>query len=184
MRWPSLASDQSFQLWDEISSSHDAVPFYVFHMPTIEVTSQFQKEKFSEALVKRGSKNRPLDRETSSQCCALLSKRSDDSGLDSRQLIAAVPLAWVGCSYVVTCFWSTFLTMFKHFVVQFWIDSLFCESFLPSTVYACLCNFWIVSKAYCVQWIWLHICVYMRPRRTLSLATSWTQISWWGGELQ
>ena len=102
MRWPSLASDQSFQLWDEISSSHDAVPFYVFHMPTIEVTSQFQKEKFSEALVKRGSKNRPLDRETSSQCSSSSAApfcqnapTTVDWTLDSHQLIAAEPLACV-----------------------------------------------------------------------------------------
>ena len=164
MRWPSLASDQSFQLWDEISSSHDALLFYVFDMTTVEVTSQFQKEKFSEALVKRGSKNRPLDRKTSSQCSsssAAFFCRNDLTTVDWTVVSWSQQNHLLVCSYVVTCLWSTFLTMFKHFVVQFWIDSLFCESFLPSTIYACLCNFWIVSKAYCVQWIWLHICVYL-----------------------
>ena len=163
MWWPSLASDQSFQLWDEISSSHDAVPFYVFHMPTIEVTSQFQKEKFSEALVKRGSKNRPLDRETSSQCS---SSSTAPYCQNAPTTVDWTVVSWsqqnqlLVCSYVVTCFWSTFLTMFKHFVVQFWSDSLFCESFF-AFYNLCLCNVWIVSKAYCVQWIRLHICVYL-----------------------
>ena len=163
MWWPSLASDHSFQLWDEISSSHDALLFYVFDMTTIEVTSQFQKEKFSEALVKRGSKKRPLDKETSSQCSSSSAAPCCQNAL---QTVDWTVVSWsqrnhlLVCSYVVTCFWSTFSTAFKHVVVQFWSDS-FCESFLPSTIYACLCNFWIVSKTYRVQWIWLHICVYL-----------------------
>ena len=72
--------------------------------------------------------------------------------------------------------------MFKHFFnleVILCSVNLFC--LLQSTYL--FYNVWIVSKAYCVHWIWLHICVYvlMHPRRNLSLATSWTQISWLGG---